>query len=97
MQMAKPNKTRQLVVRLTEEEYQLIVRASEYTSRTVSGWTRLILTRSASKQLEGVPEEPKEQPAPAPEPAKRELPLFLKRALERKAEEQSKQNPSDGS
>lgn len=59
--MAKPNKTRQLVVRLTDEEYQLIVRASEYTSRTVSGWTRLILTRSAKKQLEGVPDTPGEQ------------------------------------
>lgn len=76
MQMGKPNKTRQLVVRLTEEEYHLLVRASEYTSRTVSGWTRLILTASAKKQLEGVPDTPREQPVaqPAEVPASRLAP-----------------------
>jgi uncharacterized protein (DUF1778 family) len=53
MQMsAKIRKTKQLVVRLTEEEHWLITMAAKYSQRTVSDWTRLAIVDAASCELE---------------------------------------------
>jgi hypothetical protein len=47
----KPNRTKQVVIRLTVAEHQNIVKASKLASRTVSDWCRLVMSECAIHEL----------------------------------------------
>jgi hypothetical protein len=47
----KPNRTKQVVIRLTATEHRNIVKASQFANRTVSDWCRVVMSECAAHEL----------------------------------------------
>ena len=47
----KPNRTKQIVIRLTVAEHNDIVKAARFANRTVSDWSRVVMSECAIHEL----------------------------------------------
>lgn len=50
----KPNRTKQIVIRLTAQEHRNIVEAAGFANRTVSDWSRVVMNEFADYEIKRV-------------------------------------------
>ncbi|MBN8690841.1 MAG: hypothetical protein J0L72_08620 [Armatimonadetes bacterium] len=50
----KPNRTKQIVIRLSPQEHSNIIKAAGFANRTVSDWSRVGMTEFAAHEINKV-------------------------------------------